>query len=197
MKIKTVEYTGSFGFPGGFPADPRPEVTLFGRSNVGKSSLINSLLGREGVARISKTPGKTRAANFFKINDRFFLVDMPGYGYAKLPRAESGRFKEMMDLYLREEDRHNALVQLIDARHEPTELDMASVAHMNATRRPLCLVFTKADKVGKSSINNRMKNAVRQLDVHPDAGVVAFSSVTGHGRKELWAWIENALGIVT
>ena len=195
MRIKSVEYTGSFGFSGGFPTDPRPEVALFGRSNVGKSSLINSLLGREGVARISKTPGKTRAANFFRINDRFFLVDMPGYGYAKVPRSESGRWKGMFERYLREEDRNNAFVQLIDARHEPTELDLASVARMNETQRPLCLVFTKADKVGKSSINNRITTAIRQFEVRPDTGVVAFSSVTGRGRKELWAWIEAALAL--
>ncbi|HEU4366572.1 MAG TPA: ribosome biogenesis GTP-binding protein YihA/YsxC [Candidatus Krumholzibacteria bacterium] len=193
MRIKSVEFTGSYGFPGGFPSDPRPEVALFGRSNVGKSSLINTLLGREGVARISKTPGKTRAANFFKINDRFFLVDMPGYGYAKVARSESRRWKELFEIYLAERDRRNALVQLIDARHEPTDLDLESIHRMNATRRPLCLVFTKSDKVSKSSLDGRMAAAIRQFDVHPDAGVVAFSSITGRGRKELWAWIEAAL----
>ncbi len=194
MKIKTVEYTGSFGFPGGFPADPRPEVALFGRSNVGKSSLINTLLGREGVARISKTPGKTRAANFFRINDRFFLVDMPGYGYAKIPRSESRRFTRMFELYLAE-TRKNALVQLIDARHEPTDLDVESVRRLDATGRPMCLVFTKADKVSKSSMSGRISAAIRELDVRPDTGVVAFSSVTGNGRKELWAWIEASFAL--
>ncbi|MDH4036596.1 MAG: ribosome biogenesis GTP-binding protein YihA/YsxC [Candidatus Krumholzibacteria bacterium] len=194
MKIKTVEYTGSFGFPGGFPADPRPEVALFGRSNVGKSSLINTLLGREGVARISKTPGKTRAANFFRINDRFFLVDMPGYGYAKIPRSESRRFTRMFELYLAE-PRKNALVQLIDARHEPTDLDVESVRRLDATGRPMCLVFTKADKVSKSSMSGRISAAIRELDVRPDTGVVAFSSVTGNGRKELWAWIEASFAL--
>lgn len=168
---------------------------MVGRSNVGKSSLINALLGRAGVARISKTPGKTRAANFFKINDRFFLVDMPGYGYAKVARSESRRWKELFEIYLAEHDRRNALVQLIDARHEPTELDLESVHRMNATRRPLCLVFTKADKVSKSSMEGRMTSAIRRFDVRPDTGVVAFSSVTGRGRKELWAWIETALAL--
>lgn len=193
MRIKAVEFTGSYGFPGGFPDDPRPEVALFGRSNVGKSSLMNTLLGRSGVARISKTPGKTRAANFFRINDRFFMVDMPGYGYAKVARSESRRWKELFEIYLAERGRHNALVQLIDARHEPTELDRESVRRMNATRRPLCLVFTKADKVSKSSLDGRMGAAIRQFDVWPETGVIAFSSVTGRGRKELWAWIETAL----
>jgi GTP-binding protein len=195
MRIHSVAYTGSFGFSAGFPADPRPEVALFGRSNVGKSSLINSLLGRSHVARTSRTPGKTRAANYFEINGRFFLVDMPGYGYARVPRAETRRWQELFDRYLRERSRHNALVQLIDARHEPTALDLESVERMRATRRPLCLVFTKADKVGRSSLHGCMTAAIRRFDVPPDTGVVAYSSVTGLGRKELWAWIESALAL--
>jgi GTP-binding protein len=195
MKVRSVEFTGSFGFPGGFPDDPRPEVAMFGRSNVGKSSLINSLLGRTGVARISKTPGKTRAANFFKINDTFFLVDMPGYGYAKVSKSELKRWKELFELYLAADDRRNALVQLIDARHDPTALDIESVARLDACDRPLCLVFTKADKVSGSSLHTRITQSVRMLDVRPQTGVVAFSSVTGKGRNELWAWIEGTLSL--
>jgi GTP-binding protein len=193
MKIRSVEFTGAFGFAAGFPNDPRPEVVLFGRSNVGKSSLINSILGRAGVARISKTPGKTRAANYFRINDKFFLVDMPGYGYAKVAKTEQKRWTQLFDRYLGAGDRNNALVQLIDARHEPTELDVESVARLNDTGRPLCLVFTKADKVTRSSLNAGIARALKGLDVRPGAGVVAFSSVTGQGRAELWAWIEAAL----
>lgn len=155
--------------------------------------MINTLLGRDGIARISKTPGKTRAANFFRINDRFFLVDMPGYGYAKVPRSESGRWREMVGLYLAEHDRRNALVQLIDARHDPTEQDFESVDRLNETGRPLCLVFTKADKVNKSSMDSRMATAIRRFDLRPETGVVAFSSMNGNGRKELWGWIETAL----
>jgi len=195
MKIQSVTFTGSFGFNGDFPEDPRPEVALFGRSNVGKSSLINSLLGRARVAHISKTPGKTRAANFFRINDAFFLVDMPGYGYAKVSKSERHRWQDLFERYLGADDRRNALVQLIDARHEPTQQDVDSVARMNATGRPLCLVFTKADKVAKSALNARITAAVRLLDVRSDAGAMPYSSTTGFGRKELWAWIEAALSL--
>ena len=99
MKVHSVEFVGSFGYPHKLPRDPRPEVTLFGRSNVGKSSLINTLLGRKGVARISKTPGKTRSANFFIINERFYLVDMPGYGFARASRPEIGRWTKICLLY--------------------------------------------------------------------------------------------------
>ena len=93
MQVRSVQFFGSFGYPAGLPADPqaRPEVAFFGRSNVGKSSLINTILGRRGEARVSKTPGKTRSANYFNINDSFFLVDMPGYGYAKAPKTERAR----------------------------------------------------------------------------------------------------------
>jgi GTP-binding protein len=186
---------GSFGYPGPLPDDPRPEVALFGRSNVGKSSLINTLLGRRGEARISKTPGKTRTANFFRINDAFFLVDMPGFGYAKVSKSERERWKHLFEQYLDAEDRVNALVQLIDARHEPTELDQEALVRLSRTRRPLCLVFTKADKVSRGALDARIRAALRLLDARPDTGVVAFSSVTGLGKRELWAWIETVLSL--
>lgn len=194
MQIRTVEFVGSFGYPEPLP-DPRyKEIALFGRSNVGKSSLINTLLGRGGVARVSKTPGKTRAANFFRINDSFLFVDMPGYGYAKLPKGEIERLRRLREQYLDADDRESALVQLIDARHEPTELDVESVARMRESGRPLCLVFTKSDKVPKSSLRQSIGKALKHLDVTADTGVVPFSSMTGQGKVELWAWIEARLG---
>jgi GTP-binding protein len=190
-----VEFVGSFGYPGPLPEDSRPEVALFGRSNVGKSSLINTLLGRRGEARISKTPGKTRAANYFKINGRFFLVDMPGYGYAKVSKTERARWKNLFEQYLDADDRVNALVQLIDARHEPTELDQEALVRFSRTRRPLCLVFTKADKVSRGALDGRIRAALGLLDARPDTGVVPFSSITGQGKRELWAWIETVLSL--
>lgn len=194
MQVRSVEFYGSFGYPAGLPEDDRPEVALFGRSNVGKSSLINALLGRRGEARVSKTPGKTRAANYFTINDRFFLVDMPGYGYARAPRTERARFQKLFEQYLDADDRRSAMVQLIDARHDPTVLDLESIGRLRRSRRPMCLVFTKADKVPKSSLRPAIARALQRLDVPADTGVVPFSSVTGQGRAELWAWIESHLG---
>jgi len=195
MQIRSVEFVGSFGYPAALPEDPRPEVALFGRSNVGKSSLINTILARRGAARISKTPGKTSMANYFRINDSFCLVDMPGYGYAKVSKSERERWKRLYDQYLDADDRVNALVQLIDARHEPTELDEESIVRLTRTRRPLCLVFTKADKVSRGSLDARIRAALRTLHTRPDTGVVPFSSVTGQGKRELWAWIETALSL--
>lgn len=195
MKIQSVEFMGSFGYPGGLPDERRPEVALFGRSNVGKSSLINTLIGRVGVARVSKTPGKTRAANFFAINKAFVLVDMPGYGYAKISKSEIERLRRLREQYLNAADRRSALVQLIDARHAPTELDMEFATRLTESLRPFCVVFTKSDKVAKSSLRETVGRALARLDVRPETGVVAFSSITGQGKAELWAWIETQLGV--
>jgi GTP-binding protein len=195
MQVRSVEFFGSFGYPAGFPDDLRPEVAIFGRSNVGKSSLINTILGRRSEARVSKTPGKTRAANYFKINDTFFLVDMPGYGYAKAPKTERARFQRLVEQYIEADDRRSAMVQLIDARHDPTDLDLESIERLRRARRPLCLVFTKADKVSRGKLDASIGRALRGMDVSSNTGVVPFSSVTGQGKRELWAWIERVLSL--
>lgn len=193
MQVRSVEFFGSFGYPAGLPDDPRPEVALFGRSNVGKSSLINTLLGRRDEARVSKTPGKTRTANYFAINKDFFLVDMPGYGYAKASKTERARFVKLFEQYIEADDRRSAMVQLIDARHDPTDLDIESIDRLRRSRRPLCLVFTKADKVSRNKLDASIARALRGIEVRRDTGVVPFSSVTGQGKKELWGWIETTL----
>lgn len=195
MQVRSVDFFGSFGYPAGLPKDDRPEVALFGRSNVGKSSLINTILGRRSEARVSKTPGKTRSANYFKINDTFFLVDMPGYGYAKAPKTERARFLKLFEQYIEADDRRSAMVQLIDARHEPTELDLDSIDRLRRSGRPLCLVFTKADKVSRGKLDASIAKALRGMDVSSNTGVVPFSSVTGQGKRELWAWIEKVLSL--
>ena len=142
---------------------------------------------------MSKTPGKTRAANYFKINDAFFLVDMPGYGYAKAPKTERARFQKLLEQYIDADDRRSAMVQLIDARHDPTDLDLQNIERLRASRRPFCLVFTKADKVSRNKLDASIARALRGMDVRRDTGVVPFSSITGQGKRELWAWIEGAL----
>jgi len=196
MQIRSVDFVGSFGYPTPLPEENLPEVAFFGRSNVGKSSLINTILGRHGVARVSKTPGKTRSANYFRINkNEFLLVDMPGYGYAKVGKDERFRFTKLYDQYVESDDRRSALVQLIDARHPPTDLDRENITRLTETFRPMCLVFTKCDKVSKSALRDVVGRAVKDLDVRPNTGVVPFSSVDGTGKRELWAWIETALAL--
>jgi GTP-binding protein len=195
MKVTSVEFVGSFGYPHKLPKEARPEVAFFGRSNVGKSSLINTLLGRKGVARISKTPGKTRSANFFRINDRFHFVDMPGYGYAKAPKTEKARWTKIFDQYAADDTRNNALIQLLDIRHNPTEADRESVARLSASGRPLCLIFNKSDKVKPSQTNRRIREILGQLDAAPETVVLTFSSVSGDGKRELWGWIRDILSV--
>jgi GTP-binding protein len=195
MKISGVDFIGSFGYPHKLPREARPEVAIFGRSNVGKSSLINTLLGRKGVARISKQPGKTRSANFFRINDRFHLVDMPGYGYAKVSKSEKERWNKIFDQYIADTTRRNALIQLLDIRHDPTEADCESVLRLSGAERPLCIVFNKSDKVKRTQTDRRIREILAKLDAAPHAVVMTFSSVTGDGRKELWSWIQDVLSL--
>ena len=182
-------------YPNKLPQEQRPEVAFFGRSNVGKSSLINTLLGRRGVARISKTPGKTRSANYFLINDRFFFVDMPGYGFARAPKPEIARWTKIFDQYVQDTTRNNGLIQLIDARHDPTSSDIENVRRLSAAGRPVCLVFNKSDKVKPSQFNRRIRDSISCMEVSKDAAVITFSSVSGDGRRELWRWIEEVLSL--
>ena len=195
MKVTSVEFIGSFGHPHPLPREQRPEVAFFGRSNVGKSSLITTLLGRSGVARISKSPGKTRAANFFRVNDRFYLVDMPGYGFARVSKSEKERWVKLCEQYIGEDNRNNALIQLLDARHEPTEADIESVGRLNGSQRPLCLVFNKVDKVKPSQLNQQIAQCLSILRVDAGAAVIPFSSVSGVGKRQLWAWIKDSLSL--
>jgi GTP-binding protein len=195
MKVTSVEFVGSFGYPHKLPREARPEVAFFGRSNVGKSSLINTLLGRKGVARISKTPGKTRSANFFRINDRFHFVDMPGYGYAKASKGEKARWTKIFEQYAADDTRRNALIQLLDIRHDPTEADRESVARLSACGRPLCLVFNKSDKVKPTQTDSRIREILRHFHADPETIVLTFSSVSGDGKRELWAWIRDVLSV--
>ena len=195
MKIRSLEFIGTYGYPNKLPRDRRPEVALFGRSNVGKSSLINTMLNRRGAARISKTPGKTRSANFFLINESFYFVDMPGYGYAKVSKAEIARWTRVYDTYIEDHKRNNGLIQLLDIRRDPSEADRELTARLSATSRPLCLVFSKSDKVKASELNRRIADILSHLDVGATAAAIPFSSVSGQGKRELWNWIRDVLSV--
>ncbi len=195
MKIRTLEFIGTYGYPNKLPRDRRPEVALFGRSNVGKSSLINTLLNRRGAARISKTPGKTRSANFFLVNQVFYFVDMPGYGYAKVSKAEIARWAKIYDTYIEDRERNNGLIQLLDIRHDPSDADRELASRLSGTSRPLCLVFSKSDKVKAALVNGRIADIVSHLDVGATTAAIPFSSVSGQGKKELWTWIREVLSV--
>ena len=174
------------------PAEALPEIAVAGKSNVGKSSLINSLCRRKALAKTSATPGKTRLINLFLLNGAFHLVDLPGYGFAKVDKKEKLRWGEMMEGYFRDTQRLRLTLHLVDIRHEPTQDDMQMNAFLRATGQPFLVVATKADKISRGA---RMKNLApicRALQVQPWQ-VVCYSSETNDGRDQLLSALEQAL----
>jgi GTP-binding protein len=170
-----------------------PEVAVSGRSNVGKSSLLNSLLGRKAVARVSGTPGKTQRLNFFLVNENFHLVDLPGYGYAKVPAAVRSTWSGMMQSYLQNREQLRGLVQLVDARHEPSRDDREMVQWLLDEQLDFCLVPTKMDKLRQGERKPAITTLLRILHLPSDQPVVPYSSITGEGRDALLQWLEGAI----
>ena len=192
MNIKSVEFAGAIGQLGqAAPEAARgiPQVAFCGRSNVGKSSLINRLLGRTrtAIARVSAEPGKTQEINFYQVRadlGDFFLVDLPGYGYARAPRAIREKFAPLIAPFLAESPDLAGVVQLIDLRHGPTEDDMRSVETLAQIGRPTLFVLTKLDKLKRTQQPRAIRDAVTRLGIDPDQAL-PFSSLSGEGRQEL------------
>jgi GTP-binding protein len=193
VKIKTVKYLGSFGDAGSFPSPQGPEIVFLGRSNVGKSSLINTLVGgRREIARTSNTPGKTRTANYYLVNDSFCFVDMPGYGYAQVSKTERGNWTRLIDRYIEEREVLKGVVLLLDVRHAPSRQDKEAAEKLKKSGQRCCLVFNKIDKIGKNAVDHKIASHLGGFPADPGSGVVAFSSETGQGRRELWAWVSES-----
>lgn len=194
MIIKSSSYAVSAVKESQYPKDDLPEIALAGRSNVGKSSLINTLLKRKNLARTSSQPGKTQALNFYLVNDEFYLVDVPGYGYAKVSQKRRQEFGEMIQDYL--ETRHNlkGLIILIDSRHEPTKDDIAMYEYAQYLNIPILVVCTKMDKIKKSQTNKVMSGLKKNLDLNYDhVTVLTFSSFTKLHVAGLGDWIEDKI----
>ena len=185
MQIQKAEFVTSAGRPEEYPDSELPEVAFCGRSNVGKSSLMNSLLGRKNLVKTSKTPGRTRRINFFVADSKMLFVDLPGYGYAKVAPAERESWKPMMETYFRERHQLALCVLLIDARHETMKLDLEMREFLEATGMPYEVVATKADKLKKNDLPKQIARLRR--DFGPD--LLAYSAETGMGRDELWSRI--------
>jgi GTP-binding protein len=186
MKIRTVEYAGSIAEPGGPSPGRLPQVAFSGRSNVGKSSLINTLLRRtrSKLAHVSAAPGKTRALNFYRVNDDFFLVDLPGYGYAKAPETVRQQWSELTDWYLGESGAVRGVVHLVDARHPPTTLDRRMVEYLAGVGLPTLVVLTKTDKLKRREREDSIARALESLALE-ESQLLPFSSKTGEGRELL------------
>ena len=182
LTIKSARFITSAGIGSELPERRPYEIAIVGKSNVGKSSLINSLCGRNKLAKTSATPGKTRLINFFLLNEEFYLVDLPGYGYAAAPKAEQEKWGRLMEEYL-SSGRVSHIYMLIDIRHEPTALDRQMFGYIIYYSIPYTLIATKADRLAKTKRRQAANAAAKLLGAPPYA--VAYSSETGDGREEL------------
>ncbi|TLQ20335.1 ribosome biogenesis GTP-binding protein YihA/YsxC [Lactobacillus helveticus] len=194
MIIKSSNYAVSAVREDQYPKDNLPEIALSGRSNVGKSSLINTILNRKNLARTSSQPGKTQTLNFYLINDEFYLVDVPGYGYARVSQKKRQEFGEMIQDYLETRPNLKGLVILIDSRHEPIKDDIAMYNYAQYLNLPILVVCTKIDKIKKSQVNKVMSRLKKNIDLNYDhVTVLTFSSVTKLHVAELGNWIEEKI----
>ncbi|RUS47623.1 ribosome biogenesis GTP-binding protein YihA/YsxC [Cohnella sp. AR92] len=195
MKIKSSEFVISAVSPKQYPDGGLPEIALAGRSNVGKSSLINKLLLRKNLARTSSQPGKTQQLNYYLINEELHFVDVPGYGYAKVSKSEREAWGRMIENYLREREPLRLVLHLVDLRHPPTALDVSMYEWLSHYDIPICVVATKADKLTKNQLPKHAKIVRETLGMPKGQPLVLFSSETGMGRDELWSVIEQAAGL--
>ena len=177
------------GLPSQFPNRPLPHIVFVGRSNVGKSSLLNTLLGRKSLARVSSAPGKTITVNFYNVDDKLYLVDLPGYGFAKRPPEERERWSKLTDSYVRSAKEKRLYLVLIDCKSGPTKDDLTMVNYLYAAGLPYRIVVTKCDKPNKTD-REEMLSSLRKTAGVP---VIPFSALTGEGRDEVWGQIDAFL----
>jgi GTP-binding protein len=178
-----------------YPEDGLPEIALAGRSNVGKSSLINKMIQRKNLARTSSQPGKTQTLNFYKINGELYFVDLPGYGYAKVSMTQRQQWGKFIESYLLNRDLLRMVILLTDVRHPPTRDDVAMYDWLKHYDIPICVVATKADKIPRSRWQKHVKQVKETLLVRGGDPVVLFSSETGLGKDELWRLIAERAGL--
>jgi GTP-binding protein len=192
MRVSSTEFITSAFTEADWPRNPGSEVAFMGRSNVGKSSLINSLLKVHGLARTSSTPGRTQSLNFFLINGQFSFVDLPGFGYARVPKNIKYTWGEMVTTYLAKRMQLVLSIHIVDSRHEPTNLDLQLHDWLKHSAKPRLIVATKSDKLSNNELRESLTRFKRAFS---EDSVVAFSAKTGRGREQVWRAIENALAV--
>ena len=192
MKITESAYLASYASLKSLPTNGFPEIAFAGRSNVGKSSLINSLLGRHRLAKISSTPGKTRTLNYYLVNRAFYFVDLPGYGYARVAKKERLRWQELVEPYLLDRPALRGVVQLIDLRHEPMKSDIELLEWLSFHDRSVLIVLTKADKLARGKAKASFLKARRILGAD-ERHMVMFSAKTGQGKDPVQRWIKERI----
>ena len=195
LNLNNVNLGLTVGSESQFPRDPRPEIALSGRSNVGKSSLINTLLGRKSLARVSSSPGKTVTINYYDVDKKLYIVDLPGYGYAKRSQGSKRSWSALTENFFVKNPSHDALklvIQLIDVRTGPTDDDIMMINMMIDNAIPFKVVATKCDKLSKTALANRISELHAEYFEGTDIEILPFSSVSREGREELLKIIEAA-----
>ena len=193
MKITTAEFVKSAVWPNQFPPATMPEIAFVGRSNVGKSSLINALVGRKSLAKTSNTPGRTQLINFFTVNSSLFFVDLPGYGFAKVPRSVKKDWGDMIETYLRERRNLALVVFILDVRRDPSADDLSLRDWLDHYRIPYAAILTKADKLSNQQALGRKKLIEKAMGKGASGNTILFSAKTRKGAEELWQFIERHL----
>lgn len=195
LVIRSLEFLGPMATVDGWrPTNTLPEIAFAGRSNVGKSSLLNALVRRKAFARVSKTPGRTREINFFAVNKAFVLADLPGYGYARISKTRQAEWRPLIEGYLRRSPVLRGIVQLLDVRHDPTEDDRIMLDLLAEIGLPTIFCLTKVDKLGRMQVAERMAAIARDLGIDEDQ-MIPFSAVTNAGRDELAEAITSLLAV--
>lgn len=192
MKITSAEFLKSAFDRRHWTTDGLPEIAFLGRSNVGKSSLLNSLLQRKGLARTSNTPGRTQSINYFLVNESFYFVDLPGYGYAKVSKSMRADWGIMARDYLSERKELVLSIQLVDSRHKPTDLDQQLNDWLIFNKKNHIVVATKSDKSSNNQLHNQLDEIEKMLS---ESKIFAYSATTGKGREALWAEIQYAVSV--
>jgi len=190
VKITSARFVKSATKTDEFPRDQRPEIAFCGRSNIGKSSLLNTLTNSRGLARTSASPGRTQTLNFFQVNERLYFVDLPGYGYAKVSKSLRETWGPMVQGYLQEREQLRLTLMLVDSRMPPTELDVTMKEWLDHHHIPNAVVLTKADKISRNQLSQALRTGAETLKTKE---IIAFSAVTGIGKEELLSRIGTAV----
>lgn len=195
MKIKSAEFIISAVSPRQYPEGDRPEIALAGRSNVGKSSFINRMLNRKKLARTSQKPGKTQTLNYYLINEAFYFVDVPGYGFAQVSKAERASWGRMIETYFSERKQLSCVIQIVDIRHKPTADDEMMMDFLRYYQIPTVVIATKADKISKGKWTKHLKQIKDTLHLEKGVPLIPFSAKTGAGKEEAWQIIGQLIGV--
>ena len=193
MLIKNPKFEISAVSPKQYPDNDLPQIVLVGKSNVGKSSFINTMVNRKKLARTSSEPGKTRQINFYNMDNNFYFVDLPGYGYAKVSFSEKKRWSDLVEGYFDSSKNISLVVQIIDVRHSPSVLDFQMMDYLYDRKFPFVIVASKVDKLNKTQRTEREKSLIEELSKYVDVPVIIFSSVTGEGIEKIKNMISDCI----